>query len=1331
MALTATQVHQFYVGYYGRPADTAGLAYWQNQTESAALAGFSGSAEFTNQYAGLTTTQDQVTKVYNNLLGRAPDADGLAYWSGEITAGRQTLGTLLLSVIKNAQGKDVTTIADRVAYSTSFSAALDTLTEINAYNGTTATNLSRVQMGSIVASSVGDHALLVSATAAIDSTIATIVNGGTPSGTVALTAGVDNITGTAANETITGTISTVATATTFNSTDNIIDTSSTDADVLTVTIEADVTATNSGLVRGIETINVNANATTLAGTLAAVTTLDFDATNFSNAKALNFDVTKAATAVDILSVTALAINNATVTASDDFVTTTVAATGGTGQNLTVDAKAVGSAGSATFVTVTGAIADVAVTGAGYLNATSNASTGLLSATAAKSLTLSGTAAKVIKATATDGNVTISDATASVNTTVNATGNVSIASLSAAGKLNVVAGGTIGLTGVVGATSAVLSGVGASSSAGTANALTSLSISGNGGAATYDFTAGSTALVDVAVSGDKNVGLKLSAASVETGSSALNVVDTGTGTFTLELGTAAGAVDLRSGNLIDSLVVNVDNANKALSVKTGQTVTYKTDQVGGAGATSIVVGTAAAEAANTVTVKLDDAVRDSNAVDLTKLTITQAKTVTIDASTDTSAAGAAVKHVIGTLDASAAKSNVTINMGVNNLELATAGASTVSATGSITVTGSGTLTDAATVTSLTAGTLDASAMTGAVELDSTTTLAVGTIKTGSANDKLVLTATADTAVQTGLGNDTVTLAAVDYSDKVVNIDLGDGTLDTLKFQTGSKLIKGTSGTVSLAGVETIEFADGANQEIQGALLNGKTYNVVSAATGNINTVAVKVASSETAVDLSKLVGSAAVETSVAAMTFTTNASANTSATAIKGVAAAKNNITGSSVGGDSLVGGSKVDTFNYASSALLFNSNALLDTISGGDGNDIINFTATGTAVTVAATDSWANASSVEQITTATNSAVISLTLGATAQTAGINTIDLSGDTGADVAPNVINVSAFTTGVTITGALLAGVDNITGGSGNDTIVYKAIDDLNNAGTFFDSVVGGDGTDTLLLGTSAGGFSLTAATSFVRVSSVETIKTVASTTLGSIAVNADAYVAGIRTIDVSAGTAATGNVIDANAITGGGLTLIGSATGQTSITGGSGNDVISGGSVNDTFIGGAGNDSISLVAGGTDKVTLSTVGGYDTITGFTAGANTVTGYDKLAVAAYTTLADAAAFATATHDITVTKDQVTEFNYILTGTALAISGDGSGLIAALKTVTGDAALVLTSVAGETGFLVAYQAGNAYVYSYNNAAGVTIDAGEITLVGVLNGVAAGALVSDNFIAI
>lgn len=1172
--------------------------------------------------------------------------------------------------------------------------------------------------------------------ATIDATV-TSGTGTTVSQNYALTASADSVAGTNDNNAITGVISSVATSTTFNATDSIIDTNTSDTDSLTLSIQADVTAANSGNVRGIETINVNADATVLTDT-----NLDFDATNFTNVKTYNFDVTKTASAFSGLVVTAMANNNATVNATDKFSTVSVAGTG-TGYGLTVDAKAVGASGSPTTVTVTGALGDVTITGAGYLTATSNASTGLLSVTAAKTATVSATAAKVINATATSGNLTISDATASVHTTATASGDVSISKLDAAGKVTVTAGGTITLAGTtaagtdIDATSAVLSGVGTSTIA-DADAMTSLTLSGNGAAATYDMTAGSAALTDVAVSGTQNVTLKLNAANVAAGAStALSAVDTGTGTFTLELKTGAGAVDLRGGQLIDVLAVNVDET-ATLSVLSGQTVTYKQDQ---SGAAALEVGALASASTNTVAIKLDDGTRDTSAVDLTALTVTQAKTITIDGSIDTTSGGSANTHTIKTLDASVAKANVTINMGVNNLEFVAAGATTVNTTGSITVTGSGTLTDAAgMVTSLTAGTLDASAMTGAVTLDSTTTLAVNTIKTGSANDAVVLTTSQDQAVQMNDGTDTLTLAGESYANKAVSIDMGAGT-DTLKFVSGTQLIKGTSGVNSLAGVENIKFGTSGTEEIQASLLSGQTYAISSPNTGtaSTNNIGVIVASTDTAVNLSTLVGSTAVDSTIASMTFTTDANANTASTAITGVTNAKNIITGSSAS-DSLTGGTLSDTFNYSVDTLLFStgtSGVANDTIVGGSGTDSINFTATGTAITVLGTTSWANISGVEKITTAANSAAISLTLGSTAQTAGITAVDLSGDSNT-AGVNVVNASAFTSGVSFTGSAGAGVDSLTGGSGNDTFVYSVAADLFSGTALVDSIVGGSGTDTIQIGKVDTGFTMGNTIEWGRASSVETIKALATTTttvVNSLTLDVTAYAAGIRTVDFSAvANTSNTNIIDATEIIGvDGLTLIGSATGVTSITGGSGNDTMSGGSANDTFVGGLGSDSISLTAGGTDTVTLAT--SADTITGFTAGANgVVAGYDILAgTLAGANLVDAAAIVAANtpDDITVITGKITELNYAFTGTTLSSSADGTALLFALKGINSATDVALTTAGAATGFLLAYQNNNAYVYSFNSATtGLNTDIGasDITLIATLTGVTYGALVADNF---
>ena len=79
-----------YQAAFGRVPDQAGVAYWVGQVAAnpanlAVLsAAFANSPEFFADYAATATTPASstlVTALYNNVLGRVPDAAGLAYWS--------------------------------------------------------------------------------------------------------------------------------------------------------------------------------------------------------------------------------------------------------------------------------------------------------------------------------------------------------------------------------------------------------------------------------------------------------------------------------------------------------------------------------------------------------------------------------------------------------------------------------------------------------------------------------------------------------------------------------------------------------------------------------------------------------------------------------------------------------------------------------------------------------------------------------------------------------------------------------------------------------------------------------------------------------------------------------------------------------------------------------------------------------------------------------------------------------------------------------------------------------------------------------------------------
>ena len=83
-----------YLKLLGRPADDAGLASWtqamhNGTTDQQLEADFAASDEFYKTAGGTNTAW--VDAVYTQLLGRAADADGEAYWTGQLTQGQTRL----------------------------------------------------------------------------------------------------------------------------------------------------------------------------------------------------------------------------------------------------------------------------------------------------------------------------------------------------------------------------------------------------------------------------------------------------------------------------------------------------------------------------------------------------------------------------------------------------------------------------------------------------------------------------------------------------------------------------------------------------------------------------------------------------------------------------------------------------------------------------------------------------------------------------------------------------------------------------------------------------------------------------------------------------------------------------------------------------------------------------------------------------------------------------------------------------------------------------------------------------------------------------------------
>jgi hypothetical protein len=138
--LTATQLQQQYIAYFGRPGDPAGIKYWLTPAS-----GISSAREFADkiyaqdEYKKTTiaskTTEEQVNSLYVNLFGRQADSAGLLYWTGEIQNGNLQLSNIAVNLIHAASNpvsgnesqaaSDAQALANKVSAAESFTAELE------------------------------------------------------------------------------------------------------------------------------------------------------------------------------------------------------------------------------------------------------------------------------------------------------------------------------------------------------------------------------------------------------------------------------------------------------------------------------------------------------------------------------------------------------------------------------------------------------------------------------------------------------------------------------------------------------------------------------------------------------------------------------------------------------------------------------------------------------------------------------------------------------------------------------------------------------------------------------------------------------------------------------------------------------------------------------------------------------------------------------------------------------------------------------------------------------------------------------------------------------
>ena len=143
-------VYRLYQAVLGRAPEAAGLQFWVGQAEqglsvaqiqqglssvsqatwNSIINGFTASAEFQSHYAGIGGPA-LVTLLYQNILGRAPDATGMATWTGILgtaTAGAGATPAAVITVVNgivNSQEFINATLSNNTAATVSAAVADD------------------------------------------------------------------------------------------------------------------------------------------------------------------------------------------------------------------------------------------------------------------------------------------------------------------------------------------------------------------------------------------------------------------------------------------------------------------------------------------------------------------------------------------------------------------------------------------------------------------------------------------------------------------------------------------------------------------------------------------------------------------------------------------------------------------------------------------------------------------------------------------------------------------------------------------------------------------------------------------------------------------------------------------------------------------------------------------------------------------------------------------------------------------------------------------------------------------------------------------------------
>lgn len=131
-------IQGIYLALFGRPADPAGLAFFNGVTNNGAnLAGIgnlAGEKEYLDRFTGMSGTQI-INTIYQSLFGRDGEPAGLTFWAEKLATGALSINNIAIAILDGAQNSDKATIEAKIAAANLFTAHLDLPAEQGAYAG--------------------------------------------------------------------------------------------------------------------------------------------------------------------------------------------------------------------------------------------------------------------------------------------------------------------------------------------------------------------------------------------------------------------------------------------------------------------------------------------------------------------------------------------------------------------------------------------------------------------------------------------------------------------------------------------------------------------------------------------------------------------------------------------------------------------------------------------------------------------------------------------------------------------------------------------------------------------------------------------------------------------------------------------------------------------------------------------------------------------------------------------------------------------------------------------------------------------------------------------